>query len=294
MTKLQKINGFILKIIAIVLMTIDHVGIFFKAFNGSETAPYMCGNIFRYVGRLAFPLFVLMLVEGIRHSKSNFKYLTRIGILMVTLTISEIIIFYFIDSSIEGAESPLVDLFMCGLVLALLHRKDKLSFLSLLPIGYILLATTIQVIEKANEISVVWFPFYIRPGYSLFALMLSLGFYYSHPIIDKIVLKNNLSLEDFQKTPQYRLMVNAMQCTFLVAINIFIYFMAYITYNNITMFDIYNASVETWSIFAALIILFYNGKRGYNKKWFQYGSYLYFPVHIVIIFVIFYVIYMGK
>jgi len=35
------------------------------------------------------------------------------------------------------------------------------------------------------------------------------------------------------------------------------------------------------------LILLYNGRRGYNAKWFQYGSYLYYPLHIVALIVIF-------
>ena len=48
--------------------------------------------------------------------------------------------------------------------------------------------------------------------------------------------------------------------------------------------------MESWSIFSAIIILLYNGKRGYNAKWFVYSAYAYYPVHIIIIGLIFYVI----
>ena len=44
---------------------------------------------------------------------------------------------------------------------------------------------------------------------------------------------------------------------------------------------------QIYSLFAFIPILFYSGKRGYNAKWFQYGAYIYFPAHLIIIYLIF-------
>lgn len=294
MIKLQKLNGFILKVLAMVFMTMDHIGLFMMAFNPSGTPLCTLGYVFRCIGRVAFPLFVLLLVEGIRNTSNRFKYLLRIGILTGVLMVGEIIIYYFIDSAIEVAESPLMDLFFCGLTLALLHRKDKWSWFAILPIAFICLEAVVHAYELFHnyEIVVKWLPFYIRPGYSVFALALSLGFYYAYSIVDRMYQKNNMDVEEFNKTPQYRMMVNITQASFLFLVNVVIFALSYITYNGIAFLDLYTASVETWSIMAILLILFYNGVRGYNKPWFKYGSYIYFPVHIIIIFAVFYVIYM--
>ena len=48
--------------------------------------------------------------------------------------------------------------------------------------------------------------------------------------------------------------------------------------------------IQLFAMFSGVFILLYNGYRGYNKKWFQYGSYLYYPIHIGIIFLIFTII----
>ena len=58
-----------IKIIAITAMLIDHTGAVFDLHIG-----------FRVVGRLAFPLFVYLIAEGFRHTKSMEKYLLRLGI----------------------------------------------------------------------------------------------------------------------------------------------------------------------------------------------------------------------
>lgn len=71
------VNEFVLKIIGYITMTFDHVGLFLASINGQENLAY----IFRCIGRIAFPLFVFMIVEGILHTHDVKKYLIRLGIL---------------------------------------------------------------------------------------------------------------------------------------------------------------------------------------------------------------------
>ena len=46
----------------------------------------------------------------------------------------------------------------------------------------------------------------------------------------------------------------------------------------------WTVEVQLIAMASGAFILLYNGKRGYNKKWFQYGSYIYYPLHLVIIY----------
>lgn len=71
------INGFTLKIIACITMLIDHVaGMLFmdKFFSGQMGYSYI---IMRMIGRMAFPIFAFLLVEGFIHTKDYKKYLLR-------------------------------------------------------------------------------------------------------------------------------------------------------------------------------------------------------------------------
>lgn len=71
------LNGFALKWIAVVTMAIDHTGM----------ALFPQYVIFRIIGRLAFPIYCFLLVEGAVHTSNKGKYLGR---LLLFAVISEI------------------------------------------------------------------------------------------------------------------------------------------------------------------------------------------------------------
>lgn len=92
MTVLEKgISGSVLKWIAIVTMLVDHVGVvvitrmllYFpymqnvQATNENYAALYQLLQGMRTIGRLAFPIFCFLLVEGFQRTKSKKKYLLR-------------------------------------------------------------------------------------------------------------------------------------------------------------------------------------------------------------------------
>ena len=62
-------TAFTLKIIALVAMLIDHTGAVFP-----EYAPFE----FRLIGRLTFPIFVYLIAEGFRYTRSPKKFLARL------------------------------------------------------------------------------------------------------------------------------------------------------------------------------------------------------------------------
>ena len=83
---LGSLSGSSLKVIAIVSMTIDHLGLYMlggeDAASGSVTY-----HLMRMVGRLAFPIFAFLLVEGYVHTRDIRKYMLN---LFVAAVISDI------------------------------------------------------------------------------------------------------------------------------------------------------------------------------------------------------------
>lgn len=71
------LNSFQLKCIAVITMIIDHTGA--VLFPDNMTL--------RYIGRIAFPIFCFLLVEGFFHTRDVRKYMLRLGMFAV---ISEI------------------------------------------------------------------------------------------------------------------------------------------------------------------------------------------------------------
>ncbi len=67
---LRRLSSNALKLTACVCMAVDHIGIVFMDNN----------NIMRAVGRLAFPVFAFLLVQGLMRTSDVRRYLLRLGI----------------------------------------------------------------------------------------------------------------------------------------------------------------------------------------------------------------------
>jgi hypothetical protein len=76
----MKLNSLILKIVACICMTIDHIGeLFFPEVS-----------IFKIIGRLAFPLFAFFIAEGCKYTRNRLRRLLEIlclGIMCETVYI---------------------------------------------------------------------------------------------------------------------------------------------------------------------------------------------------------------
>lgn len=81
-TKRIAVKGSTLKWIAIITMLIDHIGatLVWGIVSGCETGSeayqrwHITYVVMRVIGRLAFPIFCYLLVEGIRHTSNTFRY----------------------------------------------------------------------------------------------------------------------------------------------------------------------------------------------------------------------------
>jgi len=110
-TRSPTLTGNALKIIALIAMTIDHIGVHL----------YPDVMILRIIGRLAFPIFGYMIAEGCTHTRSRARYLMHLAItalicqtvywfamgslyqcIFVTFSLSVILIFLLDDALKNG------------------------------------------------------------------------------------------------------------------------------------------------------------------------------------------------
>ena len=112
------LSSFALKIIAIISMFYDHT-------LKSIPLGFPISLDFLIPGRLAFPIFAFLLVEGIEHTKSIPKYIFRIGVLAV---ISEFLYdFLFRNVILEFTDQNVLFELFLGLLILWLYKflKEK-------------------------------------------------------------------------------------------------------------------------------------------------------------------------
>ena len=274
-------NGFILKIIALLTMTFDHVGLAMTMFGTSPLT-----DVFRIIGRLALPLFCFLIVEGVLNTKHFGKYSLRLAIMLVLVSTSLLIVGttdLFGLSSLASAGNIFIDLLLGATAVYCLKNKNPwIKALALLPLLYSGAAFFFESFEINNN-AIVWIiPYFLRGQYNLFSVLICIMFYIATVLKDALVeaYANNMhiSKEMVLNDSQDRFLINVISAIFLAICTILYYFLK-INFLGSTPLN----NMQLYAMLSGIILLFYNGKRGYNAKWFQYGSYLYYPVHIGII-----------
>ncbi len=80
--KIQCINGNGIKLLAAVLMVIDHIGMFF----------FSQATWLRCIGRISLPLFAYMLAEGCRHTKNKLNHLLLLASVAIVCQIVSFVV----------------------------------------------------------------------------------------------------------------------------------------------------------------------------------------------------------
>lgn len=126
------LSGNQLKLIALITMTIDHVGAYLL--------PQF--TILRIIGRLSMPIYAFLIAEGCRHTKNKLKYLG----LMVGFAVVCQLVDFFVRGSLQQCILVTFSLSML-LIFALQFVEKKKDLLSCL-VFFTLLAGVYYVSEK--------------------------------------------------------------------------------------------------------------------------------------------------
>lgn len=267
--KINILSAFWLKIIAMVTMIFDHIGaIILFHYSINEPSSFLASlyEPFRIIGRFSFIILAFLVVDGVKHTSNKIKYLSRLLILSLVMTLGELCFTHTYSGN------PITTLFLGALTIVLLNLPKFYKLTACIPCIYVILSD-LSIIPFKNE-------------YGIYGFFLIIGFYLSL-VVSKFLLEyyssvNNLDIEIFaneQMIHKYRLIIS---CIFIFSYNL-AWYLIYPSWNNIPLIDM---SLQVYSTFAIFPLFIYSGKRGYNSKWFQYGCYIFFPAHILIIYFI--------
>lgn len=252
------LNSFHLKLIAIITMFIDHIGMIL----------YPSNIVLRIIGRVAFVLFAFQLVESMHYSKHKIKYILRLFIIDLVLIIVAFVFMKQYEENIFGL------LAISSLIIYLLDKEEiYLKPLALIPCAYIVFST---------------FNFtFFNVQYGIYGLALILSFYFARKGLEIYINANYLFLEkDSLSVSTYLHRTYTLICAIsLLTISLICKFFPYFftTYFPANSIDY---EFQTWALIAIPFILLYNGKRGYDSKCFRVLTYLSYPLSLLIPYLI--------
>lgn len=216
--KFAGLSGDVLKCIAMVTMLIDH---FTHVYLSYTSDIYW---ILRGIGRLAFPIYCFLLVEGFRHTSDYVQYLVRMGLFALIAEIPFDLALYGVPFY-WGYQSVMLTMFIglagLGAYRWCVNRQ--------LPI-YAMLAAVAAIVTA-------WL---VDCDYGAEGVLLIFLFYL------------------FQYAPVKRAVALGVWCVLF-------------------------GGLEVWGAFAVIPIALYNGERGNSGRWFKWFGYLFYPVHLFLL-----------
>lgn len=258
-------TGFILRIIAMVTMVIDHVGF------------SLAGNpmIMRCIGRIAFPIYAFLLADGFLHFHTDKnRVMKHLSTLIILAFVSE----FFVDTLEFGlnfseyfeSQNVMITLLLgfLGMIITekILPMRDSKNIYNIKT--YLVLIFSYVLLGFANLM--------MNSNFNLVGPWLVIAFYWFLRISRNS--KTNENNWNWLKRFAFLLLI------FVIYLPIYFWVR--------TDFGSYNAWIQTlheyfpWIIghfFAVVILSFYNGKLGYSKSWFK-RLYLYmYPLNAAVI-----------
>ena len=214
-----------LKIIALIAMTIDHIGV--------QIFPEI--KILRIIGRIAFPIFAYMIAEGCKYTKNRKKYLLT----MISMAVICQFVYFFAMNSLSQCI-----LVTFSLSVALIYVLDNAQSRGEVKSSVITIAAFAVVIFLTEILPRLWKGTDFGIDYGIYGVMLPVFVFAAH---------------------------RKMQKLFAAAIML-------------VLLSVDFGGVQWFGLMALPLLALYNGERGrLNMKSLFY---IYYPSHLVIIYLI--------
>ena len=296
-------TSFIIKVIAIVTMFIDHTAAVFlerqlanpaKAFVPGADYYYTIRSIdrvMRGIGRIAFPLFIFLIVQGFMHTKSRLKYVIRLSLFVLISEIPFDMAFQnsYFDLSYQNVFFTLLIGFLFMWIADTIYSKRIPAFLGYfsliicsLGIGILAMLLTADIAFNTQSVTIEGLSFFA--GVALYAaitvgvLLLICRKKTFEDVwklsLSLISLVACASLAEFLNTDYGAAGVLAIAAAYTFRSKKMLCFGA--AYVVLTLLNSY----EVFAIFGFIPVFLYNGQRGKSMKYFFYAFY---PCHLLLI-----------
>ena len=272
--KRLSLSGFQLKYIALITMVFDHIHYFFD----------YTGKIpiwFTMIGRLAAPLFLFTVIEGFIHTRNRKKYFLKIYVLAILMGLIQFGFYNFLH--------PLV-------------RPDGFFPKNMMLSSFAILLVALQGIAWIQEkkylkgIPSLLFPLMLpwlmlllylsgqdKPIFTLFINLLNYTVFPTHTSISDggtWLLLTGIAMYLCHKNLKKEVLA-------FVSVSL-VWVLMSIVLGSLSIHDLMFKYIEWMELFAAPLMLCYNGQRGNGSK---YLFYVFYPTHIYLLYtlsVIFY------
>lgn len=245
-------SSFVIKIIAIISMLIDHSG---DVLIGYSTP-------LNFIGRIAFPLFCFQLVIGYNHTHDVKKYCIRLGLFALISQIPFGIMIYNYTNNMLALNVFFT--LLLGLLAMIVFDSKKLlaTYKCLIILAILLVAHYANVDYQALGV----------------LLILVIHMFYKKGIFHSDVNNVENSTTSTHTKSKFSLQLFFVLVMLVFSILRYLPSVKYFPFNYIFCFILF-------TFLPTFIMLLYNGKKGPSLKYFFYAFY---PVHIIILDILHY------
>ena len=251
------LDSFQLKIVALAIMTIDHIAAY-----GMLPLPNGANAAMRMLGRAAAPLFLFLLARGLRHTRSKARYTLRLYFSGAALQMANEItenLFLRQGKSFQAGNIFqtlfYVALYVSCLDMAAKQKKNIAASAALMALPFLLVLAHIYFPGHSMFLN-IWLPSPLSVEYSFLFVLLGIFWYAAN---DKIIsCAALLGLSALSWLIDYRVFLGLHESYGFTFLHMFY-------------------PMQWLMALAALFIVLYNGEKG--KTGLKYLFYAYYPLH---------------